>query len=180
MIKKFIAIVLILALGGCQSSVDTGVCTEGDICASENDSGNETIKEIPIEKQKEPNTSIQSFSNESNENMESNANITKNPVSEGKEKLIMFHNGKGPMCIKQLEFLEKTKVCDSLEIEKHLTSELSGRQLMNSMITKYDKSIGRSDNFGYLPITFVNGHAYSGFNDLVEKSITTDIEEICN
>ena len=99
--------------------------------------------------------------------------------SEVKEsgKIIMFHNGRGPMCLEQLRFLEGLKPqYPSLVIEEHLTTEQSTREILNKLKSRYDKSEGVSESFGYLPITFVNNHAYSGFNQEIKEKLGKDIE----
>lgn len=94
--------------------------------------------------------------------------------------LIMFHNSRGPMCLQQLKYLESmTEKCPSLIIEQHLTTESGTADLLESMRQDYGASEGVSESFAYLPITFVNGHAYSGFNAKVADSMQKDILMIC-
>jgi len=99
---------------------------------------------------------------------------------ENKPILIMFHNGQGPMCLEQLDFLEEIKnECPQLIVEEHLTTDPDTRPFMYELESQYEQSIGVSDHFGYLPITFVNNHAYSGFDDVVKEKLEQDIKEIC-
>ena len=97
--------------------------------------------------------------------------------AEDEPKVIMFHNGRGPMCVKQLEFLENTDMC--LKLEDHLVDTKEGRSLLQEMKKNHVSSRGVSSSFGYLPITFVNGNAYSGFDDEVRQMIEEDIASVC-
>ncbi|MEA3342904.1 MAG: hypothetical protein U9Q92_01945 [archaeon] len=135
----------------------------------------EPVKEIKNESNKEE---LPIEINESDEEQEEEP--TEDPEKEpAAKKLIMFHNGRGPMCLEQLKFLEGVKPqYPSLIIEEHLTTEQGTRELLNQLKSEYDKSEGISDNFGYLPITFINDYAYSGFNSEVKEKLEKDIEEI--
>jgi hypothetical protein len=94
-------------------------------------------------------------------------------------KLIMFHNGQGSMCLRQVEFLDEIKKeYPDLITEEHLTYEIGTSELLSGMISQYEKSQGKSDIFGYYPITFINNHAYSGFDNLVKESLIKDIKEV--
>jgi hypothetical protein len=87
--------------------------------------------------------------------------------------LTMFHNNAGPMCLEQLEFLDELKQeHPHLEVKEYYTFEEGTYQVMSSMKTGFTESEGYSKNFGYLPITFFKGRAFSGFNEHVEESLT--------
>ncbi len=109
------------------------------------------------------------------------------PVKEEKErntelskKLIMIHNDQGSMCVNQLKFLEDLKPqYSSLIIEEHLTTEQGTMEILKELKANYTASEGISKTFGYLPITFINNHAYSGFNREVRGKLIKDIEEVC-
>ncbi|MBU0615612.1 MAG: hypothetical protein KJ601_05970 [Nanoarchaeota archaeon] len=95
-------------------------------------------------------------------------------------KLIMFHNNQGPMCIEQLSFLEgQKKKFPNLIIEEYLTTEQKTYAKMIEIRSSFSVSKGVSSSFGYLPITFVNHNAYSGFNDEVKSMLEKDIIEVC-
>ncbi len=96
-----------------------------------------------------------------------------------KNKLLMFHNGRGPMCLEQLDFLDKADKCQELEIVEYLTTQDSTYSIMKQYQRKFSESQGYSDSFRYLPITFINEHAYSGFDDDVKEMLEDDIDEIC-
>ena len=106
--------------------------------------------------------------------------IIEKPNEENEEKLIIFHNNRGPMCIAQLDFLDEIRLKHhSLIIEEHLTYEAGTTEVMYGLMSQYGKSQGVSSNFEYLPITFINKHAYSGFNEDVREKLEQDIKEIC-
>lgn len=136
----------------------------------------EPVEEIKNESKKEE---LPIEINESDE--EQDEDPTEEPEKEpDTKKLIMFHNGRGPLCLEQLKFLEGIKPqYPSLVIEEHLTTEQGTRELLNQLKSEYDKSEGVSENFGYLPITFINNHAYSGFNSEVKEKLEKDIQKIC-
>lgn len=95
------------------------------------------------------------------------------------KELVMFHNGNGPMCIEQLEFLDSLEKCPELKIREHLTTDEETFGLLQEMKVGHSRSKGVSASFSYLPITFVNGNAYSGFDSAVEEMLRKDIEELC-
>lgn len=93
-------------------------------------------------------------------------------------KLVMFHNDAGPMCLEQLEFLEELEEDHPyLVVEEHYTFEEGTYDLLSEMKSSFNQSEGVSTTFGYLPITFVGGRAFSGFNEHVEKSLRELAEE---
>ena len=88
-------------------------------------------------------------------------------------KIVVFHNGQGSMCLDFLEFIKGT----NYPIEEHLTSDTDFGNQLNTYKTKFTKSMGVDENFGYYPIIFVGDKAYSGFNEEVKKGI---LEQISN
>ncbi len=140
---------------------------------SEQDSLSPGLNESPIaEDEKEDKQEPK----KANETEEDTPDATK---EDDKQKLVMFHNGKGPMCIEQLDFLDSMDICDSLVIEEHLTTQSGTYSILSEYKSGHDSSKGISLSFGYLPITFVNDHAYSGFNSDVGAMLRKDIEEVC-
>ncbi|MEW5802804.1 MAG: dockerin type I domain-containing protein [bacterium] len=85
----------------------------------------------------------------------------------GEGKIIIFHNGSGPMCLAALDFL---KTLD-YPVEQHLVSDEDFRERLNELKAQFGSSEGLSETFGYLPIIFLKDSAYSGFNDQVKKGI---------
>mgnify|MGYP006282292411 CR=1 FL=1 len=86
-------------------------------------------------------------------------------------RVLMFHNNAGPMCLRQLDFLDEMGAGESFVLEEHYTFEPGTRDLMDETKEKFDSSEGYSENFGYLPVTFVGGRAFSGFDENVEKEL---------
>lgn len=97
----------------------------------------------------------------------------------GKEDvLIMFHNNQGPMCIKQLDWLDSIKEnYPDLEIEEHLTTSRKTMNLLRDKMAEYEQSIGVSEEFRYLPISFYKGKAFSGFNEEVKDELIALMSE---
>ncbi len=88
-------------------------------------------------------------------------------------KIVMFHNGKGSMCLEALEFLDTI----DYTIEEHLDSESNFYEELNALKEVYEESEGYSATFGYYPIIFIQDKAYSGFTDEIEAEILKLIEE---
>jgi hypothetical protein len=87
-------------------------------------------------------------------------------------KIIMFHNGTGPMCLEALDFIENL----DYPVEQVLDDDENFRQRLNEMTDKYGKSEGLSDSFEYFPIIFVDDKAFSGFNDQVKEKILSELK----
>jgi len=88
------------------------------------------------------------------------------------EKILMFHNGQGPMCLEAKEFFEKI----NHPFEEHLNTEKHFVSLLDGYRAQYPQSEGVSTDYEYYPIIFFNDHAYSGFDDTVEEAILKQIE----
>ncbi len=133
----------------------------------------------------ELNNEIKEEANDSNLTVETNStkeivDFEKREEKNEECKLIMFHNGRGPMCLEQLEFLDGIKnEFSSLIITEYLTTNSDNLPLLYEMESEYGSSEGISDNFGNLPISFINDNAYSGFDNTVKKGLLSDIEEVC-
>lgn len=96
--------------------------------------------------------------------------VDENPP--GTDTLVIFHNGAGTMCLDALAWLETAKAeYPNLRVEEHLTTQQASVDLLREMKAEYDGSQGVSATFGYLPIVFYHGQAFSGFNDAVESSL---------
>jgi hypothetical protein len=87
------------------------------------------------------------------------------------EKLVMYHNGTGPMCLDALEFLETI----DYTVEQHLTDEEDFQENLSALEEVYGSSEGVSTSFGYYPIIFIQDRAFSGFNDEVKQKIESMI-----
>ncbi len=93
------------------------------------------------------------------------------PELKAEEKMIVFHNGAGEMCIEFLSFIETI----DYPVEQHLTSESGFYELMESYRKGFDSSEGYSDSFGYFPIIFIKDKAYSGFDEATKQLILNQI-----
>ncbi len=86
-------------------------------------------------------------------------------------RLMMFHNGKGPMCLEALEFLSTI----DYPMEEHLDSEADFYDQLNEFRAKFGQSEGVSESFGYYPIIFIKNRAFSGFNEEIKSEILKEI-----
>jgi len=84
---------------------------------------------------------------------------------------MMFHNGKGPMCLEALEFLSTI----DYPMEEHLDSEADFYDQLNEFRAKFGQSEGVSESFGYYPIIFIKNRAFSGFNEEIKSEILKEI-----
>ncbi|MDV7143164.1 polysaccharide deacetylase family protein [Tropicimonas sp. TH_r6] len=88
------------------------------------------------------------------------------------EKLVIFHNGLGPMCLEAKAFLEAI----DYPVEEHLDSEKNFQGLLDGYLARYPESEGVSEAFGYYPIIFLKGRAFSGFDATVQAAIGQALE----
>lgn len=82
-------------------------------------------------------------------------------------EVVVFHNGTGPMCIEMEEFFQE----NNIEYEEHLTTDTDFGTQLNAYKGNISKSEGISDSYGYYPIIFVGGKAYSGFSEEIGNEI---------
>lgn len=83
------------------------------------------------------------------------------------EKIVVFHNGTGPMCIEFLAFIETI----NYPVEEHIVGEPGFWELLNALKAAFGGSQGVSTTFGFYPIIFIQNKAYSGFNDDIRNAI---------
>ncbi len=89
-------------------------------------------------------------------------------------RMLIFHNGTGPMCLEALSWVETMRAAHpDLVIEEHLTTEPAGLALFRQLESQYGYSQGLSANFGYLPVIFLKGQAFSGFNEAVKAALAS-------
>ncbi len=89
------------------------------------------------------------------------------------DALLIFHNATGPMCLEALAWLDTMQSeYPDLVVAEHLTTDVPGLTLFRELKTQYGQSQGVSTAFGYLPVIFFRGQAFSGFNDQVQQSLT--------
>jgi len=99
--------------------------------------------------------------------------------SEGEEekdisdKIMMFHNGKGPMCLEALDFI---KTID-YPAEQFLDDKEGFGEKLNGLRAEFGQSEGVSESFGYYPIIFIKDRAFSGFNEEIKNEILEEIAE---
>lgn len=87
-------------------------------------------------------------------------------------RLLIFHNGSGPMCVEALAWLDVARAeHPGLLVESHLTTQASELTVLAGLKTEYGQSEGVSASFGYLPIIFYQGRAFSGFNDEIRDAL---------
>jgi hypothetical protein len=91
----------------------------------------------------------------------------------GEEDLVvLFHNNSGSMCLDMLAFLNE----HGIEYEEHLNTETDFGTQLNSHKMANSSSEGVSTSYGYYPIIFVEGRAFSGFNSEVEKELLSILD----
>lgn len=82
-------------------------------------------------------------------------------------EIIIFHNGVGTMCIEALAFFEEK----GYEYTQYLDKDDDFNSKLSEYRSTFTSSEGFSDKFGYYPIIFVEGRAFSGFNADVQSAI---------
>lgn len=90
-----------------------------------------------------------------------------------KDKLVMFHNGTGPMCLEAVEFLETL----DYPVRNYLIYDKEFREKLNSYKENFGESEGLSKSFTYYPMIFINNRAFSGFNEDIKTEILREIEK---
>ncbi len=92
---------------------------------------------------------------------------------DAQDKMVVFHNGQGPMCLEFLEFAKTVKYT----VEQHLTTDENFNSQLEAYKSKLLKSEGVSEDFGYYPIIFINDKAYSGFNEEIKQEILKQLSK---
>ena len=93
------------------------------------------------------------------------------------DTLAIFHNGSGPMCLEALAWLETMQAeHPDLVVEEYLTTNVANLATLSELKSQYGQSQGLSTTFGYLPIIFFAGQAFSGFNEDVQTALGALIE----
>lgn len=88
-------------------------------------------------------------------------------------KLVMYHNGTGPMCLDAMEYIEDL----DYPVEQHLNTETDFQENLSELKRVYGSSEGVSTDFGYYPIIFIEDRAFSGFNDDIRAEIELLLSE---
>ena len=89
------------------------------------------------------------------------------------DKLVIFHNGKGPMCKEALAFIAGL----DYPVEEHLVGERDFLPMLERYGARFTKSEGVSDAFEFFPIIFIEGRAFSGFDAGVRAAIEAEIRD---
>lgn len=89
---------------------------------------------------------------------------------EKSNRVVVFHNGSGNMCLDLLAFFKEYDI----EYEEHKTTDTDFISQLNSY--KKGKSEGVSDSYGYYPIIFIGDRAFSGFNKEIGDEIKKTLE----
>lgn len=82
-------------------------------------------------------------------------------------ELTIFHNNTGPMCLDLLHFLKE----NNIKYEEHLNTDTDFVSQLNSYKGGISNSEGVSESYGYFPIIFIDGRAFSGFNQNTENEL---------
>lgn len=96
-----------------------------------------------------------------------NSSSEENGSDINENEVVMFHNNTGPMCLEALNFFKD----NDIEYTEYLNTEADFNAELQRYKTTVGKSEGVSDTFGYYPIVFYKGRAFSGFNDDIEQSL---------
>lgn len=89
------------------------------------------------------------------------------------EKIMMFHNNQGEMCLQAKTFLKTV----NYPIEEHLTTEEDFNVKLDNIKKEFDSSEGIHPLFGYYPIIFIKDRVFSGFNESIQNEILKEINE---
>jgi glutaredoxin len=101
------------------------------------------------------------------EDLSNSASTTSTTKNSSAEKVVIFHNNAGPMCLEALDFFE----ANNIEYEEHLTNDSDFTSLLTDYKSDFEVSEGESAGFGYYPIIFIGDKAYSGFNEDIGEEI---------
>ena len=85
--------------------------------------------------------------------------------------IVMFHNGKGSMCLEAMEFLASIDYPN----RQVLNTEADFTDQLGEMRQKFEKSEGVAEDFSYYPIIFVGKKAFSGFDESIKVEIEKEL-----
>jgi hypothetical protein len=103
----------------------------------------------------------------------SDETIKESSQSDAQDKIVVFHNGQGPMCLDFLEFIKDT----DYSVVQHLTTDEDFYSQLNTYKSRFTKSEGVSEDFGYYPVIFINDKAYSGFSEEIKQEILEQLSK---
>ena len=87
------------------------------------------------------------------------------------EKLVVFHNGRGPMCKDAEAFIAGL----DYPVEEHLSDEKNFYTLPDRYRIQFPQSEGVSGAYKFFPIIFLKDRAFSGFDETVRTAIEDEI-----
>lgn len=83
------------------------------------------------------------------------------------DKVVIFHNNTGSMCLDALAFFK----AENITYEQHLNTDSDYLSILQTYKTSYPSSEGVSTDYGYYPYIFVKGKAFSGFNNEIKQEV---------
>lgn len=89
------------------------------------------------------------------------------------DKLVMFHNGEGPMCREAAAFIAGL----DYPVEEHLVDERNFLPMLESYRARFATSEGVSERFELFPLIFIEGRAFSGFDGAVRSAIEAEVAD---
>ncbi len=101
------------------------------------------------------------------EDLNKNDSQNNNVNSITTEKVVIFHNNTGSMCLDALTFFKD----NNITFEEHLNTDSDYSSELQKYKANNPSSEGVSTNYGYYPYIFVKGKAFSGFNEQIKQEI---------
>lgn len=89
------------------------------------------------------------------------------------DKMIVFHNGAGSMCLDFLDFAETI----DYPIEEHLESEKDFQQKFYALQSEFSSTEGIHPLYGYYPVIFIKDRVFSGFNESIKTELLKIMEK---
>lgn len=83
------------------------------------------------------------------------------------DKVVVFHNNSGSMCLEALDFFED----NDIEYIQYLNTDSDYASKISAYKSNVPTSEGVSTTFGYYPMIFIGDKAYSGFNEEIGEEI---------
>lgn len=106
------------------------------------------------------------------EDLNSDSAVSSEDLKKSKN-IVIFYNAQGEMCVEAFKFLE----AHNLVYESHSAVDTDFISQLNAHKLDIKKSKGVSEDYGYYPIIFIKGQAFSGFNKEVGDKILSLVQE---
>lgn len=126
---------------------------------------------VTVDEEIKEDQKLQSVQEADEKETEENENNIQIDTVKSKDEILIFHNGRGPMCLEALEFFETI----DYPVKEFLTRERDFRTKLEEQKVEFEKSEGISESFGYFPIIFIKDRAFSGFNGEVKREILKEV-----